>query len=123
MSGTKNSKGIKSQNSSKVEQSQMPEHIADIWQEFRSWTSSVNFLRPRTVDEILPQIYASKQLLNLRLASIFCIDVVKLQETQYEQRLILWADNIIHCFGKAATMKHYMAWKNNVSIAKNDQVN
>ena len=48
---------------------------------------------------------------------------MKLQETQYEQRLILWADNIIHCFGKAATMKHYMAWKNNVSIDENVEAN
>ena len=119
MSENQNSKGKKSQNSPKVDQSQMPPHIADIWQEFRSWTKTVHFLRPRTVDEILPQIYASKQLNNFRLASIFCIDVVVLQNTQYEQRLLLWADNIIHCFGKAATMKHYMAWKSNVSIDEN----
>ena len=109
MSGIKNSKGNKSQNSPKVDQSQMTEHISDIWQVFHAWTKTVHYLRPRTVDEILPQIYASKQLFNLRLASIFCIDVVVLQNTQYEQRLLLWADNTIHCFGKAATMKHYMA--------------
>ena len=37
--------------------------------------------------------------------------------------MIAWADNIIHCFGKAASMKSYMAWKDNVSIEEKVETN
>ena len=94
----------------------MPEFVADIWDEFYAWLRKINFANPKDVDEILPQYFASHVMKNIRLASIFSIDVTLLRNNQYEGRLHLWAANIVHCFGKAASMAQYMAWVNNVSI-------
>ena len=72
------------------------------------------------MNDLLPQFYASKYMHNIRLAAIFSIDVVKLQEMGYEERLHGWADNIIHLLGYAVDAFHYEAWKSHVSITSMD---
>ena len=106
----------KERNTLRNNKNAMPEFVADIWDDFHAWLRKINFSNPKDVDEILPQYFASHVMKNIRLASIFSIDVTLLRNNQYEGRLHLWAANIVHCFGKAASTAQYMAWVNNVSI-------
>ena len=82
MSELQISKKKKNQSSSKVDKTHMAEHkyIVDLWDSFFTWLRSVKFSRPKDVDDLLPQYYASQVIKNIRLAAIFSIDVVKVKE-------------------------------------------
>ena len=116
MSELRNSGREKERSSLRTNKNQMPDFVKDIWDDFHTWLRKINFARTRKSDEILPQYFASQVMKNIRLASIFSIDVTLLRNNQYEGRLHLWAANVFHCFGKAAAMIQYMAWVNNVSV-------
>jgi len=108
MSGTK-------KNSLSDSKKSMPDHIRALWDDFYTWLAKIPFGRPTTTAEILPQFYADKIMKNIRLAAIFSIDVVKLQEMTYEERITNWCENLLHHFGDSISELHYRAWQTNIS--------
>ena len=94
-----------------------PDHIQSIFDDFHSWLRRIEYSRPRNVEDIIPQFFADKIMKNIRLAAIFSIGLVEFQDSSYEKRLDAWADNLVHCFGKAVSPEHYTAWKDSVSVS------
>ena len=101
--------GIK-KNSLSDSKKSMPDHIRSLWDDFHAWLARIPFGRPTTTAEILPQFYADKIMKNIRLAAIFSIDVVKLQEITCEERITNWCENLLHHFGDSISELHYRAW-------------
>jgi len=105
--------------SSEKKKSGIPDHIRDIWASHDVKLTRIHYMNPTDQNSILPQFFANN-IYNVHLAAVFSIPVMKMHDMDYEQRLHLWAENLIHHFGNSIDIPRYESWYANVYVLTMD---
>ena len=104
-------KGSVEENSRKRKEEKMQE-ISNTWDSEKDWLKANFNPFEQTVERFLPQFYADYKH-KIRLAQLFSCPINELMLRTYDQRIEMWARNIVTTFGNSCSSSNYQSWVNN----------